>query len=499
MARPGFVHDVDERTPPLLVHAGEGFRLEQLPLGTHVIYPPEAMPAVDDLGATIDEALDGPLDSDPLVQRLTPGMKLTIAFDDVTVPWPRMRQPDVRGRIIEKVLALAAQAGVDDVQLVVGNGLQRRITEAEMMHIVGERVFRSFFADGKLNNHDALAVSGSINDRAAESDLLVYVHVTLRQSGNGAAAVVHGLGSADLLIRRGGLDAVRAGTADAVPDDVTLPPVFSVEAVVDNSAFSAGLDFLAKREWEWSLRDRTTASALLHGLKVTPPKARRKLINSAEANYAVIQVKAGNPDAVAVASTEKVHQQQLVPVSGQSDVLITGVAQHAPFSSDSIVNPVLAAWMALGHIFNATTGTPLVREGGAVIIYHPAPKEFSALHHPSYVDFFADVLAAGNDPEEMRDTFEAKYANDAWYAHLYQTSNAYHGVHPFLVWYQVARALEHCGDIVWVGANRATIDRLGFRSATTLHDALEIVAATVGRTPKINFVHQPPHLIADVS
>lgn len=499
MARPGFVHDVDERTPPLLVHSGEGFRLEQLPLGTQVIYPPEAIPAVDDLGIAIDDALEGPLDSDPLLQRLSPGMKLTIAFDDVTVPWPRMRQPDVRGRIIEKVLALAAQAGVDDVQLVVGNGLQRRITEREMLHIVGERVFRSFFADGKLNNHDALAVSGSINDRAAESDLLVYVHVTLRPTGNGAAAVVNGLGSAELLIRRGGLDSVRAGTVDAVSQDLNLPPLFSVEAVVDNHAFSAGLDFLAKREWEWSLRDRTTASAILRGLKITPAKARRKLINAAEANYAVIQVKAGDPHAVAEASTAMVHRQQLVPVSGQSDVLITGVGQHAPYSADSIVNPILAAWMALGHTFHANTGTPLVREGGAMIIYHPAPKEFSALHHPSYVDFFADVLAVGNDPETMRDTFEEKYANDSWYAHLYQTSNAYHGVHPFLMWYQVASAIQHCGDIVWVGANRDTVDRLGFRTATTLHDALEIVTATVGATPKINFVHQPPHLIADVS
>ena len=29
MARPGFVLEVDERTPPLLVHQGEGFRLQK--------------------------------------------------------------------------------------------------------------------------------------------------------------------------------------------------------------------------------------------------------------------------------------------------------------------------------------------------------------------------------------------------------------------------------------------------------------------------------------
>jgi hypothetical protein len=44
MARPGFVLEVDERTPPLLVHQGEGFRLQKFPLGSRVIYPPDSLP-----------------------------------------------------------------------------------------------------------------------------------------------------------------------------------------------------------------------------------------------------------------------------------------------------------------------------------------------------------------------------------------------------------------------------------------------------------------------
>ena len=44
MTRPGFVLEVDDRTPPLIVHEGEGFRLENFPLGTRVIYPPESLP-----------------------------------------------------------------------------------------------------------------------------------------------------------------------------------------------------------------------------------------------------------------------------------------------------------------------------------------------------------------------------------------------------------------------------------------------------------------------
>jgi hypothetical protein len=50
MSRPGFVLEVDDRTPPLVVHEGLGFRLEDgFPLGTRVVYPPESIPAVPDV------------------------------------------------------------------------------------------------------------------------------------------------------------------------------------------------------------------------------------------------------------------------------------------------------------------------------------------------------------------------------------------------------------------------------------------------------------------
>ena len=48
MTRPGFVLEVDDRTPPLVVHEGLGFRLEDFPLGTRVIYPPESLPGIAD-------------------------------------------------------------------------------------------------------------------------------------------------------------------------------------------------------------------------------------------------------------------------------------------------------------------------------------------------------------------------------------------------------------------------------------------------------------------
>jgi hypothetical protein len=93
LSRPGFVLEVDERTPPLLVHEGEKVRLETFPLGTRVVYPPESLPGLPDVDAAIRDALLNPLGSDPLPELLFRGMRLTIAFDDISLPLPQMRTP----------------------------------------------------------------------------------------------------------------------------------------------------------------------------------------------------------------------------------------------------------------------------------------------------------------------------------------------------------------------------------------------------------------------
>ena len=145
MPRPGFVLDVDRSTPPTLVWNGEGLSLEKLPADrSRVIYPAEPLPAIDDIDGAIRDALLDPIDQDPLPSLLFPGMRLTIAFDDISLPLPKMRRPDVRQRVIEAVLDLAAEAGVDDVELICALALHRRMTEAELRHAIGDRVYDAF-------------------------------------------------------------------------------------------------------------------------------------------------------------------------------------------------------------------------------------------------------------------------------------------------------------------------------------------------------------------
>ena len=121
--------------------------------------------------------------------------------------------------------------------------------------------------------------------------------------------------------------------------------------------------------------------------------------------------------------------------------------------------------MGLGYYFNSYRGQPVVRKGGAVILYHPLNEGFNQLHHPSYVDFYEEVLAESTDPAVVGEKYEQQFAQDPWYIHLYRTSHAYHGVHPFYMWYWAAHAMDHVDEVIWVGGDRRVAARLGFRAA----------------------------------
>ncbi|HVX42595.1 MAG TPA: lactate racemase domain-containing protein [Mycobacteriales bacterium] len=524
MSRPGFVLEVDERTPPLLVHAGESFQLESFPLGTRVVYPPDSLPGLPDVDAAIAEALLHPHGSDPLPELLFAGMKLTIAFDDLSIPLPTMAPPDIRSRVIEAVLEIAAAKGVDDVELIAANALHRRMTPAEIKHIVGERVFSSFFPE-HLINFDAEDQAGlthlgktehgedvEISKRAAESDLLIYVNVNLAAMSGGPKSVAVGLASYKSLRHHHNVHTLRHSRSFNDPPNSAMHhsyermskllgdqvKIFTIETTVNNDTFPKQLGFLNKREWEWSVKDQAAYVMAKRANDLAPAKVRSKIWQNTRAPYAITGVNAGAPADVHPLTLEKIHRQQLTEVDGQSDIMVLGLPFICPYNVNSIMNPILVMCFGLGYLFNMYRNKPIVRQGGTLIMYHPMPMDFHPVHHPSYIDFFEEVLAETTDPATIETKYEQQFAQDEWYRHLYRNSYAYHGVHPFYMWYWGAHALEHLGDVICVGANRKAASRMGFRTASSLMDALEMTSDSVGRSPSITYLHTPPMTLADV-
>ena len=210
-------------------------------------------------------------------------------------------------------------------------------------------------------------------------------------------------------------------------------------------------------------------------------------------------VQAGEVEAVHRLTLAEVHRQHLVPVEGQADILTMGLPYIGPYNVNSIMNPLLVMCLGLGYFFNLYRGKPLVREGGVVILSHPTRWEFHPVHHPSYIDFFEQVLSETTDPLEIEKKFEEDFANDPWYIHLYRNSYAYHGVHAFYMWYWGAHALQHVGGVIIVGGDPKAVRRMGFKPASTMRDALEMAEDVVGRDPSITHLHAPPILLADVT
>jgi hypothetical protein len=528
MPRPGFVLDVDRSTPPVLFWHGEGFRLERLPAErSRVIYPPEPLEALKDPDGAIRNALLNPLgDSKPLPELLFAGMKLTIAFDDISLPLPPMRRPDIRQRVIEAVLDLAADAGVDDVHLIAALALHRRMTEAELRHAVGDRVYDAFAPSGRLYNFDAedpdaMAFLGTtdkgeeveISKRAAESDLLVYVNINLVAMDGGWKSTATGLASYRSLRHHHNVKTLQHSRSlmdrhkselhtsnwrmGKVLRDAGVK-VFQIETTLNNDTFPSPFEFLSKREWEWTARDRGLFVGASKSLARTPSKLARQIFQGIKSPHSMTSVQAGEVDAVHEVTTANVHRQQLVEVEGQTDILTMGLPYICPYNVNSIMNPILVMCLGLGYFFNLYRGKPLVREGGVLIMSHPTPWEFHPVHHPSYIDFFEQVLSETTDPVRIEAEFEKGFAEDEWYRHLYRTSYAYHGVHPFYMWYWGAHALEHLGRVIIVGGDVRAVRRLGFMPASTLQDALEMASDTVGHSPTITHLHAPPLLLADV-
>lgn len=528
--RPGFVLEVDRSTPPILFHHGEGFRLEKLPPGrSRVIYPSEPIAGLENPAAAISQALENPIDSPPLRELLKPDMKLTIAFDDLSLPLPPMRRPDIRQQVIEAVLDLAAEAGVEDVHLIAALALHRRMTEAELRHVVGDRVYDAFAPSGCLYNHDAedpegMVVLGAtdqgeevqISKRAAESDLIIYVNINLVAMDGGWKSTATGLSGyaglrhhhnvATMLKSRSFMDRHNSELhhSNWRQGEVLRGAgisVFQVETTVNNNTFGLDgpLSVLQKREWEWGAKDRASFIGMQAGLRAMGERGRRRAFQSWQAPYEMTSIQAGEVEAVHDQTLEHVLAQHLVPVEGQSDILTMGLPYICPYNVNSVMNPILVMCLGLGYFFNLYQGRPLVREGGVVIMSHPTRWEFHPVHHPSYIDFFEQVLAETTDPVEIEARFELQFAQDEWYRHLYRHSYAYHGVHPFYMWYWGAHALNHLGRVIVVGGDVAAVRRMGFQPASSLADALEMASDVVGRQPSITHLHNPPVLMADVS
>lgn len=486
---------VDKDSAPRIIPFGEDFLLEDLPVGTRVIYPPQPFAALANVDAAIRHAVTHPLGMEPLHALLSPGMKVTIAVDDMSVSLPQMKTPDVRERVLAVVLQMLGDYGVDDVHIVIATGMNRRMTESEIKRMVGARVFKTYWPE-RLYNHDAEDPTGvvpiggkvEVNARVAASDLVIDLGLSVL----GNEEVRSGVSSYRTLQQTSSADVRRAIESRL--------KVFHIQAVLNNRVYDAQLDFLARNEDHFTDLEWLKFDALRFSLKHLPRAAKNRVAMKLPASYDVIQVAAGAGEAVQEQTRDKALQQNTVPVNGQCDILITGMPFFSAHNVNSILDPLVVQAQALGHLHNMHTGTPLCREGGTLIICHPCSDQFDAEQHPSSIEFFNRLLPETRDVATLQSKYENEFAQNPSYVDRFRFGHAYHGSHPFFMWARAEAGRRHYGRIIAAGADNSRVpELLGWERADSLQEAIAMARATAPANPEITLSHYAPTFISDVS
>ena len=85
----GCVVHLEANAAPRLMWSSEDLLAVKMPAGTRVLYSNPTIPGLADRDAGIRYALAHPEEMDPLAALLKPGMKVTIAIDDISLPLPK--------------------------------------------------------------------------------------------------------------------------------------------------------------------------------------------------------------------------------------------------------------------------------------------------------------------------------------------------------------------------------------------------------------------------
>src|SRR5437762_2860697 len=344
----GCVVHLDGNSAPRLMWYGEDLLSVKMPAGTRVMYPNPTIPGLRDRNAASRYALEHPEEMDPLAALLKPGMKVTIAIDDISLPLPKMSRRDARQSVLTIVLEMLAKAGVDDVHIIIATSFHRRMAEFEIRRAVGGKIFRAFYPH-RLYHHDGEAPGGMvelgvtdrgervrINRRAAESDLLIYVNINLVPMDGGSKSV--GVGLCDYPTLRAhhtpqtilGCDSYFDHTrsemnrsCDRIGKIVNQHlKVFHIETVLNNRMFDPRMAFFTKNEDRYNAFDAAMFHASKYGLSKLSRPAKRKIQFAIPAPYEPIAVHAG--------ATLPTHEKTLAywyaeyccPLQGQSGMVV---------------------------------------------------------------------------------------------------------------------------------------------------------------------------------
>ena len=421
---------------------------------------------VEDIGGEIQRALQSPLGRPPLPELVKPGDKVTIAFDDPTVPcFAPVWEP-----AIKQVIAELGKSGVKptDITLVNAGGIHRKFTRRELARVIGEDLVRMF--GYRLICHDAedeknLAYLGTtpngyeveVNRCLLESDLTVYVNTVVWRGFNGGwKSICVGLGS------------YRSLRWHHSPDSMSMS--------MHKNRMHAILD-----EMGTLIEDKLGKNRIF--------KIETALANPLQ----VHTVWAGGVFECRQAALELM-QSQLKPrreiVTEKADIVLYGIPNWSPYAAFSVMNPMITL-LSTGLGYFGGVIEAMGKPGCTVILASPLTDVWHHDHHPSHKEIWEKILPHYQDPYEIIDRFEDDFAHRPEYIYKYRFCHGFHPMHGLMVTYPLKR-LRHAGNLIVAGARKPGLVRhLGFEAAETIEAAIDRARDRHGKDASIVFVKYP--------
>ena len=393
----------------------------ELPAGLRATAVEQPRRALPEAWRAIRDALRAPLGAPPLGELARPGQRVCVVVTDATSACPERR-------LVPPIATALELAGVakEDITILVGVGGRRASTPAEKEEKLGTDIVQRY----KVIDHDA-------RDPAWLTDL-----------GEGP-------GGWPLVLNRRACEADLVVATGAVEPHPLAGYGGGASTLVLGCAGQATLDALEGQAWDGTSHAAQGAvrGATQDWIRVAARRARLRFVLNVvlDADYNVVAVAAGDPDAVHDRLTSAANELYRFPVAQQYDVAIVGLGW--PKDVDLYQALEVVAGLQLGP-------ATVVREGGVLIV--PAPLPEGAGSGPSEERFYRALSEAASREALVADAPARGYPPGRQRASV------------------VAEVLRRC-TVVIVGARDADlVRRAHLVPAATMDEALALVAARCG-------------------
>jgi hypothetical protein len=470
-----------------------------------VLHPPAPRERIADVAAAVRDALRFPLEGEPLSALVTRAGRATVVIEPPALPLPgspsEPRQAAI-GAVVDELERLGIPTGYQTI--VVAGGLARRPARRDVETLVEPELARRFH--GRVVVHDVedpelvplpapTRTPLRVNPALAATDLVIVV--------SAAETVLHGGPAA--LLAAGGREALREAGANSLVETsasqgwhlaVELEralarrvPVIGVSLVLNHPIGGAAL---RGYPYEEASLERIAGSPLRYGFSVLPAPLRQQILHALPLELTVAAAFAGPPSVAHAEALLRAIELRHATLDEPLDVLCIGVPRTTPYLPRERPNPLLAAYLGLGHALRLWRDAFPIAPDGTAVLLHRFHRHFAHPTQQPYRAFF-QATRLGREPERLAEAERAAAADERALA-AYRAGRACHPLLPFRDWNSCQPALDRLGAVIVAGCRDATSARqLGFVPAHGLGAALEMARGRAARGPRIGFLLSPPY------